>query len=162
MNYSKIAAVLAGSVMAAGVAAPAFAEDTTSPVSVGNMSTMPTSINGGVDQALNEQPVQKVVDATHVESSADALQGLAGSTPAGTTAQAVTGNAAQTVTGNAAQTVSGTVAQTVSGASAQTVTGNAAQALSGASAQAVTGAVPQTVTGAVPGASLLGGLPFGG
>ena len=154
MNYSKIAAVLAGSVMAAGVAAPAFAEDTTSPVSVGNMSTMPTSINGGVDQALNEQPVQKVVDATHVESSADALQGLAGSTPAGTTAQAVTGNAAQTV--------SGTVAQTVSGASAQTVTGNAAQALSGASAQAVTGAVPQTVTGAVPGASLLGGLPFGG
>ena len=154
MNYSKIAAVLAGSVMAAGVAAPAFAEDTTSPVSVGNMSTMPTSINGGVDQALNEQPVQKVVDATHVESSADALQGLAGSTPAGTTAQAVTGNAAQTV--------SGTVAQTVSGASAQTVTGNAAQALSGDAPQAVTGAVPQTVTGAVPGASLLGGLPFGG
>ena len=154
MNYSKIAAVLAGSVMAAGVAAPAFAEDTTSPVSVGNMSTMPTSINGGVDQALNEQPVQKVVDATHVESSADALQGLAGSTSAGTTAQAVTGNAAQTV--------SGTSAQALSGASAQTVTGASAQALSGDAPQAVTGAVPQTVTGAVPGASLLGGLPFGG
>ncbi|SDN01860.1 hypothetical protein [Actinacidiphila guanduensis] len=75
MKYSKVAAVLAGSVMAAGMAAPAFAEDAgTPPVSVDNMSTMPTSINGGVDQALNEQPLQKVADSTHVQSALDTVQ----------------------------------------------------------------------------------------
>ncbi len=91
MKYSKVAAVLAGSVMAAGMAAPAFAEDTAAPVSVGNMSTMPTSINGGVDQALNEQPLQKVVDAAPVGSVAETLQRATGSSPAGTAGHTLTG-----------------------------------------------------------------------
>jgi hypothetical protein len=97
VKYSKVAAVLAGSVMAAGVAAPAFADDTASaPVSVDNMSTMPTSINGGVDQALNEQPLQKVADATHVQSALNTLQGAADSLqgatgPAGSLLSGATG-----------------------------------------------------------------------
>lgn len=61
--------------MAAGMAAPAFAEGAGgAPVSVGNMSTMPTSINGGVDQALNEQPLQKIADATPVGSALQTAQ----------------------------------------------------------------------------------------
>jgi hypothetical protein len=91
VKFSKIAAVLAGSVMAAGVAAPAFAEDSAAPVSVKNMSTMPTSINGGVDQALNEQPLQKVVDATPAQSLLETVQNAAGSTLTGAVGQAVTG-----------------------------------------------------------------------
>jgi hypothetical protein len=79
VKYSKVAAVLAGSVMAAGMAAPAFAEDSTgAPVSVDNMSTMPTSINGGVDQALNEQPLQKAADATPVQSTLQTAQDTVG------------------------------------------------------------------------------------
>ncbi|WP_051951148.1 hypothetical protein [Actinacidiphila yeochonensis] len=86
MKYSKVAAVLAGSVMAAGMAVPAFAETAANSVSPDNMSTMPTSINGGVDQALAEQPLQKVADTTHVQDAletvqggADQVQGVAGS-----------------------------------------------------------------------------------
>ncbi|SEG47325.1 hypothetical protein SAMN05216223_105371 [Actinacidiphila yanglinensis] len=52
------------------MAAPAFAADSTgSPISADDMSRMPTSINGGVDQALSEQPVQKAVDDTAVGST---------------------------------------------------------------------------------------------
>jgi hypothetical protein len=91
VNYSKVAAVLAGSVMAAGMAAPAFAEDTGNPVSVDNMSTMPTSINGGMDQALNEQPLQKVVDSTHVESALGTVQDAAGPVLTGTAGSALNG-----------------------------------------------------------------------
>lgn len=91
MKYSKVAAVLVGSVMAAGTAAPAFAENAGAPVSAKNMSAMPTSINGGVDQALNEQPLQKVVDSTHAESALETVQHTLGSTLTGPTGQALNG-----------------------------------------------------------------------
>ncbi len=90
MKYSKVAAVLAGSVMAAGMAAPAFAEDT-APVSTDNMSTMPTSLNGGLDQMLNEQPLQKTVDSTHAPDAVGQLQSTAGSTLAGPVGHTLTG-----------------------------------------------------------------------
>jgi len=91
VKYSKVAAVLAGSVMAAGMAAPAFAEDSSAaPVSAENMSTMPTSVNGGLDQALKEHPVQKVADSTNVGSAVQQLQGTLGSTLTGAAGQAVT------------------------------------------------------------------------
>jgi hypothetical protein len=76
VKYSKVAAVVAGSVMAVGVGAPAFAADSS------RAPAMPTSINGGVDQLLEAQPLQKAVDGTHVENalgtvtrSADSLRG---------------------------------------------------------------------------------------
>lgn len=56
MKYSKVAVVVAGSVMAVGAAAPAFASDAA--------PMMPTSINGGLDQAFAAQPLQKAGDAT--------------------------------------------------------------------------------------------------
>jgi hypothetical protein len=54
VKYSKVAAAVAGSVIAVGVGAPAFADS--------GMSPVPTSINGGVDSLLSEQPLQKAVD----------------------------------------------------------------------------------------------------
>jgi hypothetical protein len=75
VEFSKIAVAVAGSVMAVGVATPAFADS--------GMTTVPTSINGGVDQVLNEQPLQKVADGAHADSAlrtvstADQLPGRA-------------------------------------------------------------------------------------
>ncbi|MCZ4117948.1 hypothetical protein [Streptomyces sp. H39-S7] len=56
MKYSKVAVIVAGSVMAMGAAAPAFADDAA--------PTMPTSINGGVDELFGAQPVAQAGDAT--------------------------------------------------------------------------------------------------
>jgi len=76
VKYSKVAAAVAGSVMAVGVASPAFADS--------GMTAVPTSINGGVDQVLNEQPLQKVAEVAHTDSAlptvsrtADQLRGRA-------------------------------------------------------------------------------------
>lgn len=55
VKFSKVAVVVAGSVMAVGAAAPAFAADG---------APMPTSINGGLDQAFAAQPVQQAGDAS--------------------------------------------------------------------------------------------------
>lgn len=55
VKYSKVAVVVAGSVMAMGAAAPAFADDAA--------PAMPTSINGGVDQLFAAQPVAQAGDA---------------------------------------------------------------------------------------------------
>ncbi|MDF9814564.1 hypothetical protein [Streptomyces sp. SPB162] len=55
MKYSKVAVVVAGSVMAMGAAAPAFAADAA--------PAMPTSINGGVDQLFAAQPVAQAGNA---------------------------------------------------------------------------------------------------
>lgn len=82
MKYSKVAAVVAGSVMAVGVGAPAFADS-----GKAAMPVMPTSVNGGVDQVLNEQPLQKAVDGTHVDAALGtvtrAAENLRGNTGAG-------------------------------------------------------------------------------
>lgn len=84
MKYSKVAAVVAGSVMAVGVGAPAFAASNT--VDAHNMSTMPTSVNTGMDQALNEQPLQKVAGTVPVDSTmhtlGDATDDIKGGAPA--------------------------------------------------------------------------------
>lgn len=152
MKYSKVAAFLAGSVMAVGVAAPALASTTGADASTGadsagakgaaaaadaadavnavkaantvdtqNMSTMPTSINGGVQQALNEQPVQKVAHTAHADSAL------------------------------------GTVSQTTDHLKGAT----AADGLVGQAATATQGVAKSGLADAVPGASLLGGLPVG-
>lgn len=161
MKYSKVAAVLAGSVMAVGVAAPAFASTTGADASTGagsagakgaaaaadaadavhaveaahgvnagnaantvdpqNMSTMPTSINGGVQQALDEQPVQKVAHTAHADSAL------------------------------------GSVSQTTDHLKGATAAGG----LVGQAATATQGVAKSGLAGAVPGASLLGGLPVG-
>ncbi|WP_069467446.1 hypothetical protein [Actinacidiphila rubida] len=67
MKYSKMAAAVAGSVIAVGVGAPAFADS-----GAAATPAMPTSINGGVDELLAAQPVQKTVEGTHLDR---ALQG---------------------------------------------------------------------------------------
>jgi hypothetical protein len=155
VKYSKVAAVLAGSVMAVGVAAPAFASTTGADASTAagsasakgaaaaadaadavnaveaahtvntvdpqNMSTMPTSINGGVQQALDEQPVQKVAHTAHADSAL------------------------------------GTVSQTTDHLKGATAAGG----LVGQAATATQGVAKSGLAGAVPGASLLGGLPVG-
>jgi hypothetical protein len=64
VKYSKIAAAVAGSVIAVGVGAPAFADSGTAAT-----PAMPTSINGGVDELLAAQPVQKVVEGTHLDQT---------------------------------------------------------------------------------------------
>ncbi|MBY8877566.1 hypothetical protein [Actinacidiphila acidipaludis] len=89
MKYSKMAAAVAGSVIAVGVGAPAFAADSTAATPM-----MPTSINGGVDELLAAQPLQKVVEGTHLDHAlqsadrtTDSLQGQA--KPDGLVGQAV-------------------------------------------------------------------------
>ena len=76
MKYSKVAAVVAGTVIAVGTGSTAFAE-TAAPAA----PVMPTSINGGVDQLLAAQPLQKALDGTHlnravskVDATTDAVQ----------------------------------------------------------------------------------------
>ncbi|HEY3480161.1 MAG TPA: hypothetical protein VGL02_14785 [Streptomyces sp.] len=90
MKFSKVAAVVAGSMMAVGVAAPAFADDMAAP-------TMPTSVNGGVEQALAAQPLQKAADSSHVGSALDTVtqttQKLTGETNADALLGQVTGAA---------------------------------------------------------------------
>lgn len=80
MKYSKVAVVVAGSAMAVGVGAPAFAADSST-----RAPAVPTSINGGVDQLLAARPLDKTVSGTHVDSAlgtvskaAENLRGNAG------------------------------------------------------------------------------------
>ncbi|MFC4033997.1 hypothetical protein ACFO3J_21305 [Streptomyces polygonati] len=69
---------MTGSVMAVGVASPAFAASSPAPSSLAdNMTTMPTSINGGVDQALAQQPLQKAVDDGKVGDLLGSVTGAA-------------------------------------------------------------------------------------
>ncbi|MER5767655.1 hypothetical protein [Streptomyces sp. NPDC001985] len=48
MKYTRVAAVIAGSLAALGAAAPAMAA---------NGPTMPTSLNGGLDSAIRQTPL---------------------------------------------------------------------------------------------------------
>lgn len=136
---------MAGSVMAVGMAAPAFADDMSAPVSVDNMSTMPTSINGGVDQALNEQPLQKVAGAAHADTLLDTVD---------------------TATDHLRGTQAGTLLTPATSAAQSALP--ATSALTGATqgalpaASDLTGATPVTsLLGGLPAGSLLGGLPLG-
>lgn len=68
---------MAGSVIAVGVGAPAFAAD--APAAA---PAMPTSINSGGDQLFAAQPVQQVLDGTHLTSSAAKVDRTTDSLPA--------------------------------------------------------------------------------
>lgn len=83
--------------MAVGVGAPAFADT----VSTDNMSTMPTSINGGVNQALNEQPLRKAADSAQVESALTGLAQEAGHLRGATSTDALVGQAGTASRGTA-------------------------------------------------------------
>ncbi|MBM9435714.1 hypothetical protein [Actinacidiphila bryophytorum] len=96
---------MAGSVMAVGVGAPAFADT----VSTDNMSTMPTSINGGVEQALNEQPLQKAADSAQVDSTLNTLTQATEHLRGDTSADALLGQASTATQGVAKSGLGGAV-----------------------------------------------------
>ncbi|CAG6395124.1 conserved exported hypothetical protein [Actinacidiphila cocklensis] len=89
MKYAKAAGVVVGSIMAVGVGAPAFADT----VNTDNMTSMPTSINGGIEQALNEQPLQKAADGAQVDSALDTLAQASDHLRGDTSADALVGQA---------------------------------------------------------------------
>lgn len=70
MKYSKVAAVVAGSMMAVGVAAPAFADTTTAAPAM-----PPTSITGGVNQLTAADPLQHVTESANLDSTLQTLTG---------------------------------------------------------------------------------------
>lgn len=111
MKYSKVAAVMAGSVMAVGMAAPAFADSGSAVDSsfADSMSTMPTSINGGLDQAFEQQPLQKVVDNTKVGDVLETVTGTAQQLRESTSADALLGQVAGAAKSGALSTVTGAV-----------------------------------------------------
>ena len=86
MKYSKVAAAVAGSVIAVGVGAPAFADS-----GAGAAPQMPTSVGAGVDQVLGAQPVQQVAEGSHLDSTLQTVAGTTGGTTAGTTAGTAAG-----------------------------------------------------------------------
>lgn len=89
---------MAGSVIAVGVGAPAFAAD--APAAA---PAMPTSINSGVDQLFAAQPVQQVLDGTHLTSATSTVDRTTDSLPANALLGQATGlaksGALSTVTG---------------------------------------------------------------
>jgi hypothetical protein len=110
VKYSKVAAAVAGSVMAVGVAAPAFADSSvTDSAFADSMSTMPTSINGGVNQALDQQPLQKAVDDTAIGGSLDKVTGAAQGLREQTSADSLLGQATDAAKSGALSTVTGAV-----------------------------------------------------
>lgn len=105
MKYSKVAAVLAGSMMAVGVAAPAFADS----ASTDNMGMMPTSIDGAVNQALNEQPLEKAADSAQVDSTLNTLTQATDHFRGDTSADALVGQAGTATQGVAKSGLGGAV-----------------------------------------------------
>ncbi|MET9218966.1 hypothetical protein ACIOC1_01575 [Streptomyces sp. NPDC088197] len=108
MKYSKVAAVVAGSMMAVGVAAPAFADGMTAP-EMPTAATMPTSINGGVEQALNEQPLQQLSDGLKVDSALRTVSAAADRLRGETSTDALLGQATSATKDAATSTVTGAV-----------------------------------------------------
>ncbi|MDJ0340351.1 hypothetical protein QMK19_00500 [Streptomyces sp. H10-C2] len=90
MKYSKVAVVVAGSVMAMGAAAPAFADDA---------APMPMSINGGLDQAFAAQPVQKAADRAHVDSTVGSVTSTTDKLRSDTSTDALLGQATEAAQG---------------------------------------------------------------
>jgi len=94
--------------MAVGFAAPAFADGVTAP-EMPTAATMPTSINGGVEQALNEQPLQKIADGVNVDSTLRTVTSAADQLRGQTSADALLGQATDATKGAALSTVTGAV-----------------------------------------------------
>lgn len=80
MKYSKVAAVVVGSMMAVGVGAPAFADTG----STDTASTIPTSVNGGIAKVLNEEPVHIAQVDSALDTLNRAADSLRGAAAAGT------------------------------------------------------------------------------
>ncbi|MEU6854096.1 hypothetical protein ABZ901_29735 [Actinacidiphila alni] len=108
MKYSKVAAVMAGSMMAVGVAAPAFADSATAP-DMPTAATMPTSINGGVDQLMEAQPLQKAADGMQVDSTLQKVTGTADQLRGQLPTDALLGQATSATKDTALSTVTGAV-----------------------------------------------------
>ncbi|SHL30692.1 hypothetical protein SAMN05216499_103354 [Actinacidiphila paucisporea] len=91
--------------MAVGVGAPAFADT----ASADSASTVPTSINGGVVQVLNEQPLQKAADATQAAPMLSTLAQASDHLRGDTSADALVGQAALVAQGVAESGLVGAV-----------------------------------------------------
>jgi hypothetical protein len=104
VKFSKVAAVMAGSVVAVGVGAPAFAADTTTAA-----PAMPTSINAGVDQLLAAQPAQQLLDGTHLSSAVATVDHTTDALPQQLPADQLLGQATDVVKGAALPAVTGAV-----------------------------------------------------
>jgi hypothetical protein len=74
-----------------------------------NMSTMPTSINGGVQQALDEQPVQKVAHTAHADSALGTVSQTTDHLKGATAAGGLVGQAATATQGVAKSGLAGAV-----------------------------------------------------
>jgi hypothetical protein len=74
-----------------------------------NMSTMPTSINGGVQQALDEQPVQKVAHTAHADSALGTVSQTTDHLKGATAAGGLVGQAATATQGVAQSGLAGAV-----------------------------------------------------
>lgn len=66
MKYTRVAAIIAGSVAALGAASPAMA----------STSGMPTSLNGGIAHAVSETPLLNGGSGDAVKDVADTATGL--------------------------------------------------------------------------------------
>ncbi|KUH39898.1 MULTISPECIES: hypothetical protein [Streptomyces] len=90
MKPTKVAAVVAGSVMAMGMAAPAFAADTLTPSSLngavdtlGKRGLTEAVPSGGVDKVADNKVVGKVADTAGGLNAADKAAPLLGGLPLG-------------------------------------------------------------------------------
>jgi hypothetical protein len=64
VKYAKVAAAVAGSVIAAGVGGPAFADG-----GAATAPPVPTSISGGVEEVMAAQPVRQFTEGAHLGSA---------------------------------------------------------------------------------------------
>jgi hypothetical protein len=77
VKYSKVAAAVAGSLIAIGVGTPAFAAGGQAPA-----FPVPTSVDGGFDQLLAAQPVQRTLEGTHLDSALNTVDSTTDTLPA--------------------------------------------------------------------------------
>jgi hypothetical protein len=104
VKYAKIAAAVAGSVIAVGVGAPAFADSGPAVT-----PAMPTSINGGVDELLAAQPLQQVIEGTHLDQTLQAADQTTGDLQSPTAPDGLVGQVADAAHGASLPGLSGAV-----------------------------------------------------
>lgn len=102
MKYSKVAAVVAGTVIAVGTGSTAFAE-TTTPAA----PAMPTNINAGVDQVLAARPLQQALDGTHLNGTVNKVDATTDAVQQQTATGALLGQATQAAQGSVLPAVTG-------------------------------------------------------
>lgn len=102
MKYSKVAAVVAGTVIAVGTGSTAFAEAAAPAAPV-----MPTSINGGVDELLAAKPLQQVLQGTHLDRAVHRVDATTDAVQQQTASGDLLGQATQAARGSALPAVTG-------------------------------------------------------